>query len=170
MNQQGWMKVHHKRLLDKGKIEKRVLALRFYGIQQLPKSSRKFAPRRITLSGMVNVCVIQRMRYPKFRRQHFIVGSGVIKAGCKTVIGCRLRDPVCSGPSAVPTRSSPTLLLRQRPIRGLLGILRPGRLIFSFMSRTRCGKPERKLRAVQNTTFICYSVSSICYPALIESF
>jgi len=107
MNQQGWMKVHHKRLLDKGKIEKRVLALRFYGIQQLPKSSRKFAPRRITLSGMVNVCVIQRMRYPKFRRQHLIVGSGVIKAGCKTVIGCRLRDPVCSGPSAVPTRSSP---------------------------------------------------------------
>jgi len=87
MNQQGWMKVHHKRLLDKGKIEKRVLALRFYGIQQLPKSSRKFAPRRITLSGMVNVCVIQRMRYPKFRHRHLIVGSGAIEAGCKTVIG-----------------------------------------------------------------------------------
>jgi hypothetical protein len=29
----------------------------------------------------------ERMRYPKFRRQHLFVGSGVIEAGCKTVIG-----------------------------------------------------------------------------------
>ena len=28
-----------------------------------------------------------RMRYPKFRRLHLFVGSGVIEAGCKTVIG-----------------------------------------------------------------------------------
>jgi hypothetical protein len=26
----------------------------------------------------------ERMRYPKFRRQHLFVGSGVIQAGCKT--------------------------------------------------------------------------------------
>ena len=31
------------------------------------------------------------MRYPKFRRQHLFVGSGVIEAGCKTVIGSRLK-------------------------------------------------------------------------------
>ena len=33
-----------------------------------------------------------RMRYPKFRRQHLFVGSGVIEAGCKTVIGSRLKQ------------------------------------------------------------------------------
>jgi hypothetical protein len=32
------------------------------------------------------------MRYPKFRRQHPFVGSGVIEAGCKTVIGSRLKQ------------------------------------------------------------------------------
>jgi len=31
------------------------------------------------------------MRYPKFRRQHLFVGSGVIEAGCKSVIGSRLK-------------------------------------------------------------------------------
>jgi len=29
----------------------------------------------------------ERMRYPKFRQQGFFVGSGVIEAGCKTVLG-----------------------------------------------------------------------------------
>jgi hypothetical protein len=36
-----------------------------------------------------------RMRYPKVRRQHLFVGSGVIEAGCKTVIAlrcCQLND------------------------------------------------------------------------------
>jgi hypothetical protein len=31
------------------------------------------------------------MRYPNFRRQHLFVGSGVIEASCKTVIGSRLK-------------------------------------------------------------------------------
>jgi hypothetical protein len=34
----------------------------------------------------------ERMRYPKFRRHHLFVGSGVIEAGCKTVIGSRLKQ------------------------------------------------------------------------------
>jgi hypothetical protein len=33
-----------------------------------------------------------RMRYPQFRRQKLFVGSGVIEAGCKTVIGSRLKQ------------------------------------------------------------------------------
>jgi hypothetical protein len=33
-----------------------------------------------------------RMRYPQFRRQVLFVGSGVIEAGCKTVIGSRLKQ------------------------------------------------------------------------------
>ena len=33
----------------------------------------------------------ERMRYPKFRKQGLFYGSGVIEAGCKTVIGSRLK-------------------------------------------------------------------------------
>ena len=33
-----------------------------------------------------------RMRYPEFRRQGLFVGSGVIEAGCKTVIGARCKQ------------------------------------------------------------------------------
>jgi hypothetical protein len=33
------------------------------------------------------------MRYPKFRRQHLFVGTGVIEAGCKTIIGSRCKQP-----------------------------------------------------------------------------
>jgi hypothetical protein len=36
----------------------------------------------------------ERMRYPAFREQGLFVGSGVVEAGCKTVIGSRLK---CSG-------------------------------------------------------------------------
>jgi hypothetical protein len=34
----------------------------------------------------------ERMRYPEFRRQHLFIGSGVVEAGCKTVIGSRLKQ------------------------------------------------------------------------------
>ena len=34
----------------------------------------------------------KRMRYPQVRKQHLFVGSGVIEAGCKTVIGSRLKQ------------------------------------------------------------------------------
>ena len=33
-----------------------------------------------------------RMRYPEFRAKNLFVGSGVIEAGCKTVIGSRLKQ------------------------------------------------------------------------------
>jgi len=29
----------------------------------------------------------ERMRYPEFRKRGFFVGSGVVEAGCKTVVG-----------------------------------------------------------------------------------
>lgn len=35
---------------------------------------------------------IERMRYATFRKQHLFVGSGVIEAGCKTVIGQRFKQ------------------------------------------------------------------------------
>ena len=34
----------------------------------------------------------ERMRYPEFRAQHLFVGTGVIEAGCKTVIGSRCKQ------------------------------------------------------------------------------
>jgi hypothetical protein len=33
-----------------------------------------------------------KMRYPDFRAQGLFIGSGVIEAGCKTVIGSRLKQ------------------------------------------------------------------------------
>ena len=34
----------------------------------------------------------KRMRYPKFRRMNLFIGTGVIEAGCKTVIGSRCKQ------------------------------------------------------------------------------
>ena len=34
----------------------------------------------------------ERMRYPNFRAQHLFIGSGVIEAGCKTIIGSRCKQ------------------------------------------------------------------------------
>jgi hypothetical protein len=83
--QKAWMKVHQKRLLDKGKIEKLVEALR-----SIPSSSPEVTEKLRTEADYFERNA-ERMRYPKFRRQHLFVGSGVIEAGCKTVIGSRLK-------------------------------------------------------------------------------
>ena len=50
----------------------------------------------------------ERMRYPEFRGQHLFVGSGVIEAGCKTVIGSRLKKSGMFWTVAAQTRSSPS--------------------------------------------------------------
>ena len=85
MNQKAWMKVHQKRLLDKGKIEKLVAALRSIHSVNLE------VVEKIRTEADYFERNAERMRYPKFRRQHLFVGSGVIEAGCKTVIGFRLK-------------------------------------------------------------------------------
>jgi hypothetical protein len=84
--QRAWMKTHQKRLLDKGKIEKLVVALR-----SLDSQSAELL-EKIRLEADYLERNAERMRYPKFRRQHLFVGSGVIEAGCKTVIGSRLKQ------------------------------------------------------------------------------
>jgi hypothetical protein len=84
--QKAWMKLHQKRLLDKGKIETLVLALRSIDCT----NAEIFEKIRIEADYFDRNA--QRMRYPKFRRQHLFVGSGVIEAGCKTVIGSRLKQ------------------------------------------------------------------------------
>ena len=86
LNQQAWMKVHQKRLLDKGKIEKLVVSLRS------TESTNPDVLEKIRTEADYFERNAERMRYPKFRRQHLFVGSGVIEAGCKTVIGSRLKQ------------------------------------------------------------------------------
>jgi hypothetical protein len=84
--QKAWMKAHQKRLLDKGKIEKLVNALRSI------HTTNAQVVDKIRIEADYFARNAERMRYPKFRRQHLFVGSGVIEAGCKTVIGSRLKQ------------------------------------------------------------------------------
>ena len=86
VNQKAWIKVHQRRLLDKGKIEKLVSALRS------TVSSNVEVAEKIRTEADYFERNAERMRYTKFRRQHLFVGSGVIEAGCKTVIGSRLKQ------------------------------------------------------------------------------
>jgi len=83
--QKAWMKLHQKRLLDRGRIEKLVGALRAI------RSRNPEVTEKIRAEADYFERNAERMRYPKFRRQHLFVGSGVIEAGCKTVVASRLK-------------------------------------------------------------------------------
>ena len=83
--QKSWTKVHQKRLLDRGRIEKLVGALRAIRSRN-PEVAEKLRTEADYFERNA-----ERMRYPKFRRQHLFVGSGVIEAGCKTVVASRLK-------------------------------------------------------------------------------
>lgn len=83
--QKAWMKIHQKRLLDRGKIEKLVGALRSL------ESANPEITEKIRTEADYFARNAERMRYPKFRSQHLFVGSGVIAAGCKTVVAFRLK-------------------------------------------------------------------------------
>lgn len=83
------MQFHQERLLEKGKIENLVDALR---------SSRYANPR----GG----------RETSFRNPHLFVGSGMIEAGCTTGIGSRLNAQARSRSKCNP---HPSQLSLQRP-------------------------------------------------------
>jgi hypothetical protein len=86
LEQKGWIKTHQRRLLDKGKIEKLVVSLRSI------RSTNPEVSEKIRIEADYFERNAERMRYPRFRRQHLFIGSGVIEAGCKTVIGSRLKQ------------------------------------------------------------------------------
>jgi hypothetical protein len=86
VNQKAWIKLHQRRLLDKGKIEKLVGSLRSI------HSANPEVIEKIRIEADYFERNADRMRYPTFRSQHLFVGSGVIEAGCKTVIGSRLKQ------------------------------------------------------------------------------
>ena len=66
-------------------------------IEALVKILRQFPPATADLSNLMTNDAdyfernADRMRYPQFRRQGLFIGSGVVEAGCKTVIGARLK-------------------------------------------------------------------------------
>ena len=71
--------------LDQGKIEALVKALR-----RIKSPSTELAHLLDTEAAYFERNA-DRMRYPSFRKQDLFVGSGVVEAGCKTVIGSRLK-------------------------------------------------------------------------------
>ena len=82
--QKQWM-MRHQPKLDGGKIDKLVRFLRSIATPT-PEMDDKIQAEAAYFEKNT-----PRMQYPEFRRQHLFVGSGVIEAGCKTVIGCRLK-------------------------------------------------------------------------------
>ena len=72
-------------LLDQGRIEELIERMRQAAPRRGPR--RQTALKRIAYFNERK----EQMRYAQFRAQGFFVGSGVIEAGCKTLIGQRLK-------------------------------------------------------------------------------
>jgi hypothetical protein len=83
--QRRWMMVHQD-LLDGGKIEDLVSVLRALD----PPNPELADKLRVEAGYFENNR--ERMRYAKFRHQHLFVGTGVIEAGCKVLIGSRCKQ------------------------------------------------------------------------------
>lgn len=79
-----WL-LKHQHLLDEGQIEKLVGAL-----WALSRDHPALEPTTQTEANYFQRNR-ERMRYPQFRRQGLFIGSGVVEAGCKTVIATRLK-------------------------------------------------------------------------------
>jgi hypothetical protein len=73
-------------LLDNGEIESLVTILRCL-LPHCPALTEKLETEAQYFERNA-----EKMRYPKFRALGLFVGSGVIEAGCKTVIGSRLKQ------------------------------------------------------------------------------
>ena len=84
--QNAWIGLHQKRWLDKGKIGKLVISLRSIRVLDVDLA------KKIRNEADYFASNAARMNYPLFRKQHLFVGSGVIEAGCKTVVGHRLKQ------------------------------------------------------------------------------
>jgi hypothetical protein len=78
--QKRWVMVW-KDKLDQGKIERLVASLRSQA------ASRPELAENLRTEANYFEDNKERMRYPKFRKQGLFIGSGVIEAGCKTVLG-----------------------------------------------------------------------------------
>jgi hypothetical protein len=84
-----WM-IPMKELLDAGNIESPVARLR--EIAHEPADAHPDMTAEILKEAEYFQTNASRMRYPEFRQQGLFVGSGVIEAGCKSVVGSRLKQ------------------------------------------------------------------------------
>ena len=83
--QNRWILIHRHKL-DEGLIEDLVQSLRSI------HSPHAGLAEDLRIESNYFEKNAERMRYPKFRRQHLFVGTGVIEAGCKTLIGSRCKQ------------------------------------------------------------------------------
>ncbi len=84
--QKAWVSHRQKRWLDQGKIDKLVADLR-----ALPLADPE-AEKKLRTEAAYFATNAARMAYPEFRKQHLFIGSGVIEAGGKNVVGRRLKQ------------------------------------------------------------------------------
>jgi hypothetical protein len=87
VGQKRWL-MHKLDWLENGKIEKLVAALR----KLADANPHAELAKTIRIEAEYFENNWERMRYPEFRKKNLFVGSGVIEAGCKTVIGSRLKQ------------------------------------------------------------------------------
>ncbi len=80
----AWIKTHQ-HWLDDGQIENLVTSLRSIGFQK-PELGDPIRTEANYFEANA-----ERMRYPQFRSRGFFVGTGVMEAACKTIIGGRLK-------------------------------------------------------------------------------
>ena len=78
-----------KDLLDEGSIETLVERLREIAAEHA--GAHPGLAEEVLKEAEYFATNARRMRYPEFRLKGFFVGSGVIEAGCKSVIGARLK-------------------------------------------------------------------------------
>ena len=83
--QRCWITIHQDHL-DQGRIQELACSLRSIECSS-PQLAEEFRNEANYFEKNA-----KRMCYPEFRRQHLFVGSGVIEAGCKSVIGSRLKQ------------------------------------------------------------------------------
>jgi hypothetical protein len=80
------LKERWRKILDKGQVESILEKARHL----IPRSGKRRALVKKELTYLRNNA--HRMRYGEYRAQGLFVGSGVVEAGCKTVIGKRLKQ------------------------------------------------------------------------------
>ena len=86
-SQKTWVNQHQKSWLDQGKIDKLVASIRSSHVSADPETAKKILTAADYFANNAD-----RMNYPEFRKQHLFIGSGVIEAGCKSIIGLRLKQ------------------------------------------------------------------------------
>ena len=128
--------------LDAGKIESLVKTLRAF-----PTANNELAQLLLTEAEYF-ARNAERMRYPKFRANQLFVGSGVIEAGFKTVIGSRMKQ---SGMFWTVRGANAIVALRCNRLSHRFDDYwesRAGRMSLTNMSRTQkqVGKNIRALR------------------------